>query len=141
MAHIPYGYKIENGKAVVDEAMARQVAGMFGAYIGGAGLKAAAESVGLYMTHSVIGKMLRNEKYLGTDFYPAIIDRAMFDAAEEERMKRAKALGRIYEYPKAASIKDKKYTYHLGSVQQKYDNPFRQAEYAYSLIESEEADG
>lgn len=141
MAHIPYGYRIKKGKAVIDEVAAKQVTGLFKAYIGGAALKTAAETVGITVTHSVIGRMLRNEKYLGTEFYPAIIDRAIFDAAEEERMKRAKVLGRIYDHSKTEENSEKKCNYYLSSVQQKYDNPFRQAEYAYSLIESEEANG
>ena len=36
-------------------------------------------------------------KYLGDDYYPAIIDKETFDKAEEIRMERAKALGRVWE--------------------------------------------
>jgi hypothetical protein len=140
MAHTPYGYIIENGKAVVDEEKALQIARLFEAYIAGAGLKAAAESVGIIVTHSSIGRMLRNEKYLGTEFYPAIIDKVTFDTAEAERMKRTKELGRNYKYKDDDNSKIKNWTFKLGKVEQKYDSPFKQAEYAYSLIESEEAD-
>ena len=141
MTHIPFGYQIENGHAVIDEIAAKQLNTLFEEYIAGAALATAADKAGISATHSVIGRMLRNEKYLGTDFYPAIIDKASFEAAEVERMKRARALGRVYDYSKAETSNEKKCTYHLGSVQQKYNNPFRQAEYVYSLIESEEADG
>lgn len=141
MTHIPFGYQIENGHAVIDEIAAKQLSTLFEEYIAGAALATAATTAGISATHSVIGRMLRNEKYLGTDFYPAIIDKELFEAAGVERMKRAKALGRVYDYSQAETSNEKNCIYHLGSVQQKYDSPFKQAEYAYSLIESEEADG
>ena len=38
MAHIPYGYKIVNGKAEVDEEQAEGVRKLFDGYIAGLGL-------------------------------------------------------------------------------------------------------
>lgn len=37
--HIPYGYRIENGKAVVDETAAGQVRQLFENYLSGDSLK------------------------------------------------------------------------------------------------------
>ena len=48
--------------------------------------------------------MLRNKKYLGDDYYPAIIDKETFDKAEEIRMSRAKALGRVCELEEKKDI-------------------------------------
>ncbi|MBV1757994.1 MAG: recombinase family protein [Dethiosulfatibacter sp.] len=138
MAHTPLGYRIVNGKAVVDGEKAKQLHALFKAYIAGLALKASAESAGIMVTHSSIGRMLRNEKYLGTDFYPPIIEKATFEAAELERMKRAKALGRIYNYGDVEVTKPMKHIFKIGKIEQKYDDPFKQAEYTYSLIESEE---
>ncbi|GKU31437.1 recombinase [Clostridium folliculivorans] len=138
MAHIPYGYHILNGRAVVDEEKAEQLNALFKAYVAGAALRAAAESVGIMLSHSSIGKLLRNQKYLGTGFYPQIIDKATFEAAEVERMKRVRALGRIYKYEDSEELKGVKHSFKIGKIAQKYDDPFKQAEYAYSLIESEE---
>lgn len=138
MAHTPFGYRIVNGKAVVDGEKAKQLHALFEAYIAGLALKASAESVGIMVTHSSVGRILRNEKYLGTVFYPPIIDKATFEAAESERMKRAKALGRIYNYIDVEVAKPVKHIFKTGNIKQKYDDPFKQAEYAYSLIESEE---
>ena len=84
-AHIPYGYRIVDGKAVVDEVQAEQVRTFFKEYISGKALKAAAEEVGLKIFHGSAGRMLRNTHYLGDDYYPAIIDKELFDKAEEER--------------------------------------------------------
>ena len=38
--------------------------------------------------------MLKNKRYLGTEFYPAILDRESFEAVETERQRREKLLGR-----------------------------------------------
>lgn len=137
MAHTPYGYHILNGKAVVDEEKAKQLNALFELYIEGAALRTAAELVGIMLTHSSIGRLLRNKKYLGTDFYPAIIDKAIFEAAELERIKRARALGRNYKYEDSDGLNREKHIFTIGKIEQKYDDPFKQAEYAYSLIESE----
>lgn len=45
-------------------------------------------------------------------------------------------LGRIWE-PKAAPETDYPVTFKAKPLVQKYDDPYKQAEYAYSLIESE----
>lgn len=136
MGHTPYGYRIEDGKAIVDEEQAAKVREFFNAYISGLALRVAAEKVGLKMYHGSAGKMLRNKHYLGDDYYPAIIDQETFDKAEEKRMEKARALGRVRELaeePKSEySIK-----FIIPKVEQKYTDPFKQAEYAYSLIERE----
>ncbi len=78
------------------------------------------------------------DEYLGNNYYPAIIDKATFDKAEEIRMSRAKALGRVRELEvKQAEPFPTKFT--MPAVKIVYDDPFAQAAYAYSLIESEVA--
>ena len=47
MRHIPYGYKIENGMAVIDEEEAAMVRKFFDYYISGLALMAAAKKMGL----------------------------------------------------------------------------------------------
>ena len=96
----------------------------------------AAEKVGLNLYHGSAGRMLRNKKYLGDDYYPAIIDKETFDKAEEIRMSRAKALGRVRELEgKKAILFPTNFT--IPAVRKVSDDPFEQAAYAYSLIESE----
>lgn len=138
MRHIPYGYKIENGVAVVDEKEAVAVQKFFEYYISGLGLMAAAEKVGLKIYHGSAGRILRNVKYLGDDYYPAIIDRETFDKAEEIRMSRARALGRVMER-KGKQPEPFPTRFTMSAVKTVYDDPFEQAAYAYSLIESEVA--
>ena len=136
MRHIPYGYRIENGRAVIDEEQAAAVRDFFQNYISGMALVPAAEKVGLKLYHGSAGRMLRNKKYLGDDYYPAIIDKETFDKAEEIRRSRAKALGRVWE------LEGEKETifptsFSMPAVKKFSDDPFEQAAYAYSLIESE----
>lgn len=135
-AHIPYGYRIEDGKAVVDEVQAEQVRNFFKEYISGKALMVAAEMVGLKLFHGSAGRMLRNTHYLGDEYYPAIIDRELFDKAEEERQSRASQLGRVREL-KVKETPSAPLYFTMGKQIQEFDNPFKQAEYAYSLIESE----
>ena len=137
MAHIPYGYMIVDGKAVIDKEKAETVRQFFEFYILGQSLKAASDNAGLNIFHGSAGKMLRNRHYLGDDYYPAIITQEIFDKAEEIRMSRANALGRIRELEQAQKPKAPTQFY-LKPAPMKYSDPFEQAEYVYSLIESEE---
>lgn len=136
MSHIPYGYKIENGKAVIDEEKAEQIRKLYKGYLSGLAYMPAAEAAGLKLYHTSAKKMMQNKYYLGDDYYPTIIDKETFDAAEAERVKRQVKLGRVFdEKPgKASKIAS---GFMMPKVQIKFEDPIRQAEYVYSLIESE----
>lgn len=138
MKHIPYGYRVENGKAVIDEQAAEQVRALFEAYLSGDSLATAAKKAGIKAFHASIGRMLRNTRYLGDGYYPAIIDPDMLAAAETERVRRAEKLGRIWE-PKEEKEVVYPTAFHYREETQRFDDPFEQAEYTYSLIESEES--
>ncbi|MDD3417643.1 MAG: recombinase [Lachnospiraceae bacterium] len=136
MRYIPYGYRIEDGKAVLDEEQAAKVVGLFEGYLSGLALRAAAEKVGLDIYHGTAKRMLGNKKYLGDAYYPKIINQDTFDRTEAERIRRATSLGRIREAKE--KLKKKPQTcFYAEKVEIKYSDPFKQAEYAYSLIESE----
>ncbi len=136
MGHTPFGYKIENGCAVVNEAAAGQIRKIFQFYLEGDSLTTAAKKAGVISFHGGISRMLKNKHYLGDEYYPAIIDRETFDRAEQERMRRAAALGRIKEPAEQEGILIPT-VFHAKPVEQTFDDPFLQAEYVYSLIESE----
>lgn len=136
MGHTPYGYKIEGGKAVIDEETANQVQQIFEYYLDGESLTTAASKAGLKMFHGGVSRMLKNPHYLGDEYYPAIIDWETFDKAEAERLRRAEALGRIRE-PEGQEKIEIPVSFRTRQAERKYDDPFLQAEYAYSLIESE----
>ena len=136
MGHTPYGYKIEGGKAVIDEETANQVQQIFEYYLDGESLTTAASKAGLKMFHGGVSRMLKNPHYLGDEYYPAIIDRETVDKAEAERLRRAESLGRIRE-PEGQEKIEIPVSFRTRQAERKYDDPFMQAEYAYSLIESE----
>ena len=136
MGNTPYGYRIVNGKAVIDEAAANQVRELYSNYLSGLSLINSAKEAGLNLLHSSAKNMMRNRHYLGDNFYPAIIDKDTFNSVEAELRRRATKLGRNNLY-KAPEVKKPPTVFRLNEIKENYDNPFRQAEYIYSLIESE----
>lgn len=136
MSHIPYGYKIENGKAVIDEEKAEQVRKLYKGYLSGLAYMPAAEAAGLKLYHKSAKGMMQNKRYLGDEYYPAIIDKETFDAAETERVKRQVKLGRVFD-EKPGKVSKIASDFTMPKVQIKFEDPIRQAEYVYSLIESE----
>ena len=132
VTHTPYGYIIEDGQAVIDEPNAERVRMLFREYIECGSIRAAGKKVGIETTHSVIGRFLKNKVYVGTEYYPQIIDVDTFAKAQEIRENKAKSQNRIGAYrphPKAEIG-----TFTIGKVAVQYDDPYKQAEYAYSQI-------
>ena len=136
MTHTPYGYRVEGGKAVIDETAAGQVKELFEGYNSGLALTVAAEKAGLKLYHASAKRMLQNEHYVGDEYYPAIVDSDIFNKANNEIRRRALALGRIKEYkePLPPSPQTK---FKMGRQTKFFDDPFAKAEYMYGLIESE----
>ena len=136
--HTPFGYRIQNGIAVVCKEEVRQIKRIYKGYLSGMSYMNAAEHVGLHLNHCCVKRLLQNRHYLGDEFYPAIIDRKMFDAAERKRRRRSTRLGRD-NLKKTFSDKimiPKEFT--MGKAKKRIAEPFAQAEYLYSLIEVRE---
>ena len=70
MAHIPFGYKMVDGRATIDEDQVKQLKVIYSSYLDGKGLMDAAKEVGIDCCHGSVSRMLDNKKYLGTDYYP-----------------------------------------------------------------------
>ena len=124
MGHTPYGYRIENGIAVIDVDAADKLRNLYKNYLAGMGLMSAAAEVGIDAYHGSVKRLLSNKHHLGDAFYPAIIDERTFVKAQEEITRRAEALGRNGRK-------------RLGELTEHFDSPVQQAEYIYSQIESE----
>lgn len=137
MGHVPYGYKIIDGSAHIFEGEAEKVRRLFENYLSGLSLTKAAKEAGINSYHGTVGRMLRNKRYLGDDYYPSIIDKSVFDKAEIERNKRAKKLGRIFE-PKEEKKVSSITEFTIGEIKKECPDPFTQAEYVYSLIREKE---
>ena len=67
-------------------------------------MRAAAVKVGIEKTHSVIGRLLRNEVYLGDEYYPQLIDEELFHKVQELRNNNARSQNRIRDYIKQAPV-------------------------------------
>ena len=136
MSHIPFGYTIQNGRAVINEEEAVKIEKLFEAYLSGLSLTEAAQKAGIKRYHTSIARMLADKRYVEDKFYPPIISRDTFEKAQLERRRRAEALGRIYEH-KGNEEKYLNFRFYASMPDKLYDDPFQQAEYAYSLIRSE----
>ena len=136
MGHTPFGYRIENGIAVIDEADAEKLRMLYDNYLGGMALTEAARQAGIDAYHASVKRLLMTEHYLGDDFYPAIISKEVFDQVQAERVKRAAALGRLDRKSKRKPPKIPT-QFSIGAIKEHYDNPATQAEYVYSLLNSE----
>lgn len=91
-----YGYEIREGRAVVNEEQAGKIIEMCENYLSGMSLINAAASIGLTMSHCGVKRMMFNKRYLGDDFYPAILSEELVNRLDAERKRREKALGRSF---------------------------------------------
>ena len=89
---IPYGYKVNNGKVEPDETERKIVQRIFHNYIIGKGLKTIAdmltsEEVPIFEGETVwsknrIKRILVDERYIGSNGYPSIVDDNLFSRAQ-----------------------------------------------------------
>jgi len=138
MGHLPFGYKVVDGCAVIDEVESKQLKDIYQYYFEGMSLINAARKAGLNLQHASVKRMLSNKKYLGTDYYPQIIDKETQNRFLEELDKRADKLGRLERKPKERAIVKIPTQFCFKPSDTSYVDPFEQAQYIYSLIESEE---
>ena len=134
MGHTPYGYRIENGAAVINEAEAECVRRIFDNYISGMSLREAASAAGHPLVHSTVKRMLTKKYYCGDDFYPAIIDISTFHTANNELKRRADNKNQTGKTRRIIPKPETEFTFSHPLTQ--YDDPYEQAQYLYSLIES-----
>ena len=104
--HIPTGYKMVNGKLVIDEVKSKTILKIFNEYVGGKTILALSKELTANKvpkgtgktnwTHGAVGRILENVKYLGDDIHPKLIDQELFDKATQRRNQRLKKLGREF---------------------------------------------
>ena len=135
MGHTPFGYRIENGIAIIDEPAATKLRQLYKNYLSGMSLSKATAQAGIPTYHRTAKRLMGTVHYLGDSFYPAIIDKETYQKAQEERKRRATALGRNNKQTQIKEIKIPT-RFHMNEVSALHDNPMKQAEYLYSLIES-----
>ena len=61
MGHTPFGYRIENGIAVIDESVADKVRQLYQNYLDGLSLSKAAAEAGIKTYHGTAKRLMENE--------------------------------------------------------------------------------
>ena len=133
MKHTPYGYDIVGGAAIINEKQAANLRNLCENYLSGMSFVQAAKDVGLEMKHSGVKRLMQNPRYLGDDFYPAILTAEIAQAVEAERLRRD-ALYKGTRYTKEAVTTVIPTRFAMKCTAPKYQDPIKQAEYAYSQI-------
>lgn len=90
---VSFGYKMENGKIVVEEEEAAAVKEIFAEYSAGKGLKTIADALtlkkivyhggGFIWNKNRVDRILANEKYIGCDEYPPILTAEEFGRVQK----------------------------------------------------------
>ena len=88
MAHIPFGHRIERGAALIHPHEKRQLETLYTAFIHGGTYADSLELSGIQRSVSSARRLLANETYRGTDFYPRLLDDSLIDAAKAEIARR-----------------------------------------------------
>lgn len=137
MKHTPYGYDIVGGTAVINEEQAAAIRQTCENYLSGMSMTQAARTAGINMKHSGVKRLMLNPRYLGDNFYPAILTPEIPQAVEAERQRRdALYKGKRYTREEVTVFIPTAFT--MRKLSTRYKDPVKQAEYAYSMIEAVE---
>ena len=84
--------------------------------------------------------MMQNKKYLGTEYYPAIITNELMDQVKAEIERRASSLGREFT-PKVRERKRPVTEFVFEKGEPDFYDPYKRAEFAFGLIKEVSANG
>ncbi len=84
MAHIPYGYRIEDGHAVPEPGEAQKLNAFIEAYLGGLSVKEARKASEIGLSQSSLLDYLRKGTFAGTEYYPPIVPEGAWEQVAEE---------------------------------------------------------
>ena len=87
-ARIPFGYRIVDGKAQIDQEEAHILKTYFSLYLEGLSMAEAAHEAGLHCSTTSFRNLLKKKEYTGTDYYPAIISPEYQEKLMVERERR-----------------------------------------------------
>ena len=95
---IPFGYMMQNGEIITNPKEVLAVATIFSSYLNGESLTTIAQSMevpyneGTTWNKHMVKRIIENERYLGTDKYPQLIDEDTFHRANAKRVAKATSL-------------------------------------------------
>lgn len=94
----PFGYMMQNGEITTNPKEVLAVVTIFRSYLNGDSLTTIAQSMevpyneGIAWNKNMVKRIIENEKYLGTDKYPQLIDEDTFRRANATRVAKATSL-------------------------------------------------
>lgn len=104
---IPFGYCMRNGQIIAEPTESKAVIRIFEEYLNGSSFLQIAKLMeskkirytvdSAHWNKNMVKRIIENEKYLGTEKYPQIIDEKTFKIANEKRMKKATSVCVISE--------------------------------------------
>ena len=95
---IPFGYMMKNGEITTNPKEVLAVITVFQSYLNGESFAKIAEEMevpyneGVTWNKNMVNRIIENEKYLGTDKYPQLIDEDTFRRANAKRVSKATSL-------------------------------------------------
>ncbi len=105
--HMPIGYKLVDGRVVLNVEKVALVQKIFKDYLNGTSMIAIAKELTTTgflnannkpnWNHGSVGRILENNKYLGDTMYPQIIDNVTFESVQHRRKSSNKKLGRTQQ--------------------------------------------
>ena len=87
-AKMPYGYRIVNGMAEPDPGEHEKLLRFYEHYLEGWSLEMCRSSIGIDWSIRGLRDILDNPVYMGTDYYPPLIDGETWNAAKEAAERR-----------------------------------------------------
>jgi len=128
-----FGYELKNGELVVNDKEAEMIRKIFENYTSGCSMRKSGLLEEKTFTHSSVKNIIRQKKYAGNDGYPVIVDAELFEKANSMlkfniendwkygiKKERKNIIHKIFYLKEATTV---------------YADPFKNAEYLYSLIE------
>lgn len=94
-----YGYQFIDGMLQIDEEQSRMVQEIFRVYNSGVPVSRLKDHIeGLEINRIRLSDMLSDKRYLGNETFPQIIDQKLFEAVQQKKKERLKAIGKEQPY-------------------------------------------
>ena len=94
-----YGYQFVEGILQIDEEQSRIVQEIFRVYNSGVPVSRLKDHIeGLEINRIRLSDMLSDKRYLGNETFPKIIDQELFEAVQQKKKERLKAIGKEQPY-------------------------------------------
>ena len=105
--NIPFGYTMKKGKIIAEPTESRAVKDIFKLYLNGKSMSEIARQMSINQisyngitfdwNKNMVKRVLENEKYLGKDGYPVLIDNETFNHANARKKSKATSVNEISE--------------------------------------------